>query len=609
MKCKRCGEELQKGVKKCPKCGMKVKGKSVWKWFVISGIILLCCLIMPIVIVIGGDIAIRMSFAKFFGFFNSMNSVDDYKYLSEKYPFYIPAQQALFDVQLAEAEDCDGYRYPYEWAVERLESIDPYISAPSVQAQLDEQIAYYEGLVQQVKDDMYEMIVLEDDFTMPAGNSLEAEKMSLDVSSMEHQYYVEWNGKIYFRQYGEDSIECYTTEYPYGYTGASMDVCDIMCMDETGKVTFVCKDTGFGPFYIVDVPESGPMIYGIRINQAQCWEVYSCDLTGNNENVIYTASEGTYYGETKWVAFVAHYGNNIIFTNVMDSFYCIETDNGNYLETLGLNSSSLGLGNGTPFAYDEDCVYLWDWENDGFEIRRVSYDEQKEILVHIPEEEILPALKFSGDYETKISRIEFVDKYMCFQLSFIEEETGEVAWNSTMVLDTENEICTRIPSEEYLDYQIVYQDENLWVYYYETDITDKIRTISECVQVVGTQDAPIGVNPYAEVGAVTLAYNAQEEKQLIATPDYNGYSHVVLTDEEVQALYYRMVFETELLGEPIQWNILNAECTNAKLFFSIEFHGGKVIQDAEGQILYSVPLVCDYCKDLKTGEITLLHSY
>lgn len=598
MKCKKCGTQLNQNMKLCPKCGKEIKEKTyAWKWFVIGGILFVYVITMPISV----DIGLHMGFAGFFGFFNSMNSVESYKYVCEKYPFYVPAQQRLFDVQLAEAQDCDGYRYPYEWAVERLKSIDPYITSPFVQEQLDSQIAYYEGLVQQVKDDMYDMVLL-DVFETPTGIELKPEENSFDMSDMDNRYYVEWNGKIYFRQYDEVAMGPYTEEFPYGYTGIPMDVCDMMCMDETGEISFVCEDTGFGPFYIVDVPEMGPMIYGIRMNQAQCREVYTCDLSRNNETVLYTISEGTYYGETKWIAFAERFDNNIIFTNVMNSFYCIETDNGNYQETLGLNSSSLGLGNGTHFAYEEDCVYLWDWENDGFEIRRITYDGEKKILLHISEEEIIPPLKFPYDYPANISRVEFVDKYLCFQLTFRERESGEFSWNATMILDTENETCTYIPSDKYFDYQVVKQDENLWIYYYDTDVTGTIRTISECVQVTGTDAAPVGVNPYAQIGAVTLAYDAEGNKELIATPDATGYSYVVLTDEEVQTIYNRMSYGTEEIEESIQWNLLCAECVGGRLFFSIEFQGENVVQeDSFGNNFH-------FFKDMKTNEVKMIEG-
>lgn len=602
MKCKKCGFQSEHRWKKCPKCSTQVKEKTyAWKWYMIGAILFVYVITLPKSIIVWGDIALHMGPAGFVGFFNSMNAVGYYEYVCEKYPFYVPAQQKLYDIQLAEAQDCDGYRYPYEWAVERLEKIDPYISWPILQAQLDEEIAYYEGLVQQVEDDMYDMVLIDEAREVSGGSALESDVSLADFSTMDGEYFVEWNDKIYFRLYDDDSIKYHTDEFAYGYTGIPMDVCDLMCMDENGNVSFVCKDTGFGPFYIVDVPEVGPMIYGTRINQEQCWELYTCDLNGNNEEALHTMSAGTYYGETEWVAFVERFGPNIIYTNVMDSFYCIETDNGNYQETLGLNTSSVGGDQGTPFAYEADCVYVHDWSNDGFEIRRVTYDGEKEILIHIPEEEMIPPLKFPYDYPPNISRIEFIDQYFCFQLTFRDRETGEHTWNATMVLDMVSETCFYIPSEEYFDYQVVCQDDNLWIYYYDTDVTGKIRTISKCVQVAGSDSAPAGVNPYAEVGAVTLAYDADGNKEIIATPDYSGYSYVVLTDEEVQQVYKSMYCEATEAAEPIQWDLLCAECVGDKLFFSIDFQEENAMQKEEG-----TNVDFHFYKDMKTGETQLI---
>ena len=148
MKRKRCRNQLHKNRKQSGKCGANVTQKKyVFKCVFIGGVLLLLYITSPILGVVGGavgavagDIALHMSFAGFVGFFNRMNGVAEYEYLCEKYPFFVPAQQKLLNVQLAAAEDCDGYLYPYEGAVERLEGVDPY---PEAYELLRENMAYF----------------------------------------------------------------------------------------------------------------------------------------------------------------------------------------------------------------------------------------------------------------------------------------------------------------------------------------------------------------------------------------------------------------------------------------------------------------------------------
>ena len=102
MKCKKCGFQSKNAWKKCPKCSTQVKEKTyAWKWYMIGAILFVYVITLPKSIIVWGDIALHMGPAGFVGFFNSMNAVGYYEYVCEKYPFYVPAQQKLYDIQLA----------------------------------------------------------------------------------------------------------------------------------------------------------------------------------------------------------------------------------------------------------------------------------------------------------------------------------------------------------------------------------------------------------------------------------------------------------------------------------------------------------------------------
>lgn len=534
-----------------------------------------------------------------------------YKEILEKYPDYVPAQEELYELYMENVVAHDGHRLSADGAIEILEELDPYITDPGLQAQVDEQIAYYTDLNNQMEAIRYENIIMETSVDTPQGEAVGGTWENNDLPAMNNKYYVQCDGKIYFRKYEKSAFEEGALNAEYGYADSYYSRKELMCMDEDGQIVCVGSDYGYGPMCIEEVPGVGPRIFATRLNEEGHCELYSCDLSGGNSEVIYTDERQVEYYDAPWLTIVDVIEKKVIFTDENDLFYYVDILNQNNIETLDLNYNM-----STPhhwFAWTEEAVYSWRWCEDRFEICAHYYTGEIEVLVRIDQKEMLKGCGgFEDDpqpifyYPLSSASAYIIDEQIYLHLIRTEKETGNLVGGTTVIMDTENRTCTRIPDKKYAEFRVVKDGNNSWLYYgNEGNIVEQPISV---LSLKGDSEAPVNVYPWIPKEE-TVWVEKGEDYELLIAPDDSGYSYTLLSEEEIDILSLKKSVESsETNGETI-WNVVRAEYVGDKLFFSVEISEHNSELDVDGICYYTRQITYDCYKDLNTGVITTIHSY
>lgn len=642
MKCKKCGMELEVG-NKCPKCGsvkenesIEAKSSQVKKdnsnkkktilgislsegsclvWIIITIVLTVALSVLGVVIGIKGidaaaDIASLTFKAEFYGFFNGRAYKEGYnKDILDEYPYYYPAQKEIWELYINyEGLTSGDDIYGYSDELEKLHTLDPYITYPSLQQELDDKISYYEGLIAQIEANLYDNIFSEKQIVISQENVVEPLTDISDLHVMDNYYYVEYDGEIYFRQYNAESMKAGSLYAELGYSTNPSVAKDFMCIKENGEIVKTGEDYGVGPMYLVEKDGKEPCIYSTRVNDEGRWQIYSfgLNLSYPNVDVIYTEEANNHQGEPQCLKFVGRTESKLFFTNEYESLLYIDLENNDKVVKMSMNLHDW-------FAFDETAVYAW--YND--DIYAHHYTGEEELIVQIPEEELFEGYeeiddRLLWDYFLSVSDAEVIGDKIYFQLIATEKEDSFVHWGSTMILDLKNKTCTIIPEMKYSEFNIVQDGANTWIYYPVTAVdeqTGENYRYAVSVHVEGSGETPLGVSPWAESGTVSCAENGNGEKCLIATPYHSAHSYMVLSGEEMKALEIGFPTIYEETSEETIWKIVRAECVGEKMFFSVEISTHVASLDEEGKPYYQRQMTYDYCKNLSTGEILLLNSY
>lgn len=439
-----------------------------------------------------------------------------------------------------------------------------------------------------------------------------SDNSSDELLAMENQYYAEWDGNIYFRQYHADSFIEGALWADYDYASQPLLEKDFVCMDAQGNVTKVGKDYGYGAMYIVDAVGNDPRIYSTMLDEDGLYKIYSCDLAGKNSVCLHSS-------EIR-IDFCGRYEDKIAFCEGHNKIGYVDLKNGDVSyfrdfreeEYLGINEKGVYY---IGHQYSEDA---------DFYICKGSYDGKTEILDQFRIVDLVPddmldecldaegnLLYFATSYET--ADVDIVEKKIYFLLQGYAGTGHFPQGGALFELNMATEICTKISKmPNVTKFRVVAQDANTWIYYPQEGYVDgEYEVWTENFPIDGNTeaDAPDDVNARYDMGGVTQQYYSHGGYGVYATPDANGCSYEVLSEEEINSLG---IGNPTMIGETnadVYWSIERAEYIGDKLFFSVVISDHDREQNVGWRDFYVRRVTYDYCKDLSSGEITLLQSY
>lgn len=369
------------------------------------------------------------------------------------------------------------------------------------------------------------------------------------IPAMNNEYYTQWDGNIYFRQYSDKSMDEGALFANYSPNHDENVPKDIMCMDSDGNITKVGKDYGRDVIFILN-----EKIYSTgRFSDETV--IYSSDLTGENINTyenlfdIYDTYNDIIICQTK------KWGIAVIDSKTGKEKTLVEYED-EHISYLGCD--------------DKYIYYYLNQSNEELLLYKMTYDGDSTLLTKIIIESINPAY-YIPDFQ-------IVDDYLFFNVGYDDGSGSYYQGGNIYQLKkdgTEKEVI-------YKQYFQEYNDPSFYVY--------------------KTNSGHYEIKERSSQGICQMDDNGD----IYIYPDETNIKYILLTKNEYYTLGHG---NQDTMEDKKIWTIDNMEYINGKFFFTI--HIG-IYNDEESigwRDYYTRLESYDYCKDLSTQEITLLNQY
>lgn len=415
--------------------------------------------------------------------------------------------------------------------------------------------------------------------------------VSYDLSAlpaMENRIYALWDGKVYFRQYTDESFEKGGLWANFKPTAGAEKA--LMCMEPDGEMVQTGTDYGDGSMYIAN-----GRIYSQRC-QGETYKVYSCGLDGRD---------------------VEEYSSSHVLAARDGRIICQTADRG-----LSFIDTNIDAKTGREHVLVEESAYYLDATED--EVFFYGYQKSKEAE---SEDLVLCAVDYEGTVSVLkiLTRQEYLDcmgrdtlyeypmDIPCFKRlgDTLYFSAGSYNGNAYMYsggpiysMKRDGSSC-RVEAISYGQFFYLYDDgENRILYYYKdpdiwtTSEDTKIRSIN----LRGTAQPDIVLPP--PYTAYEEPYVHGESNSILWYPDTSGVCYVLLTKEESAALSIDVYVD----GSRMQ-AIEDIEYVDGRIFFTVT----DLTYNRESSIgwrdYYDRGRSACYCKDTESGEIRLLYEY
>lgn len=406
---------------------------------------------------------------------------------------------------------------------------------------------------------------------------VESDLINEDVPASISMGYADiYNGLTYFRQYGMENME---EGGLFGEVSQRMEMTPhkVMSMATDGSMTYVCDDFGFGNFYVQE-----GFIYSQERDSAGFQVVYKQGLDGYMNKVYDTVTN--------------------IEGRIGNDFICSKnTDDGLFILDTATDEVSQISSEGFFITVDGTDCFLYRTEEDGSVIME-KYDSVADSLTELGKVSIADIQKVSElyspeyDYQCPICT-HVTGKYVVTLIGFYSgsghffnggayfafDRTGGVKCLGSAPADTDAFIC-------------VENENGTGIYYgnYEGEITSLI----------------IEGNP----GEVSLPYNYITNGECTFDSESGNIYLVEKGSGEMITMVSKAEYE-EYLGnvsadwEDTSFDITNMDYVDGKIFFTTVKGKRNASQDIGWRYYFDLTEATDFCKNLKTGKITILNQY
>lgn len=426
-----------------------------------------------------------------------------------------------------------------------------------------------------------------------------------DIPAMENKLYAAWNGKIYYRQYSDGDMED-------GGLWADFDpvadtVKEFMCMESDGSVSQVGVDYGFGEMFI-----ACDRLYSQKYTKQRQkggsresgdYVVYSCDLDGGDAQ------------EYDSVRVLAAVGDRIICQTENEGLAYIDAKTGEEHVLMKQYAVYLGADEETLFCY----YYPKEAGEDAYDVTLCSLDYAGSVheLKTITREEYAECL--GGEDYLGMLMFETPIDIPCFQT--IEDDlyfsAGSFNGNGRMYtggpiysMKRDGSGC-RVEAVSYEQDFYLYDDStsrSLYCALIDEETSRGLDGVRQIPLYGDEQDITLRMpySPYEEpyVHAVNSPKEYPIGDSVIIYPDTSGICYALLNGQESKELGIR----THADGHIVQ-KLDGIEYLEGKLFFTVT----DLVYSTEYSIGwrdgYERGKSACYCKDLDSGEFTLLYEY
>ncbi|MDE6699952.1 MAG: hypothetical protein K2K10_02910 [Acetatifactor sp.] len=414
--------------------------------------------------------------------------------------------------------------------------------------------------------------------------------VSYDLSAlpaMESRMYALWDGKVYFRQYTDESFEKGGLWADFKPIAGAEKA--LMCMEPDGGIVQTGADYGDGSMFIAN-----GRLYSQRC-QGETYKVYSCGLDGKdveeyNSSYVLAAREGRIICQT------TEGGLSYIDTNI---------DEKTGREHVLVEESAYYLD-----ATEEEVFFYGYQKNKETESQElvlcaVDYEGTVSVLKMFTRQEYLDCMGQDELYEYPMD----IPYFKCLG-DTIYFSAGSYNGNAHMYsggpiysMEKDGSNC-RVEAVSYGQFFYLYDDgENRILYYKDPDI----RTTSE-----DTGIRPVNLRGTAQPGIVLpQPYSAYDEpyvhgesNSVLWYPDTSGVCYVLLTEEESAAL----AIDAYVDGSWMQ-AIEDIEYVDGRIFFTVTDLTYNRDSSIGWRDYYDRGRSACYCKDTESGEIRLLYEY
>lgn len=411
--------------------------------------------------------------------------------------------------------------------------------------------------------------------------------VSYDLSTlpaMENEYYAEWDGNIYFRQYSDEDMEKGALWGSFGEIAGSEK--ELMCLAPDGTLTQVGTDYGRGSMYIVN-----GRLYSQKYDEREDgWSgrVYSCELDGSS---------------------LREYDSNEVLAVRGDKIICHGTGWGPGLTIIDANT-------GEEYTLTESSEQVWEqaWYLEAAEEEIYYY------RIFIQErdgnDKICDTVLYSVDYEgnvhelTTLTRERHSLSIICF------ENLGDTLYFSAGFYDGSEYVYQGGPIYSIkrdgsgLKEEVHARDE--YFYLYDDGInrvlycnpSDERGGLAEMEPIALKGEIPKGITMSVCFKPYDRPFQDASTGSLLYYPDHSGICYELLTGEERE----------EITGEAyvpgsFDQAIRNIEYLDGMLFFTIVNGIYNPDRNIGWREYYDRGRSACYCKDLESGEILLLYEY
>lgn len=414
--------------------------------------------------------------------------------------------------------------------------------------------------------------------------------VSYDLSALpatENRMYAMWDGKVYFRQYTDESFEkggLWADFKPIAGVEKAL-----MCMEPDGEIVQTGTDYGDGSMFITD-----GRLYSQRC-QGETYKVYSCGLDGKD---------------------VAEYSSSYVLAAREGRIICQTTEGGlSYIDT------NIDAKTGREHVLVEESAYYLDateeevffygyqkskeTESDELVLCAVDYEGTVSVLKMFTRQEYLDCMGQDELYEypMDIPYFKRLGDTIYFSAGSYNGNAHMYSGGPIYSMEKDGSSC-RVEAVSYGEFFYLYDDgENRILYYKDPDI----RTTSEDtgirpVNLRGTAQPDIVLpQPYS---AYDEPYVHGESNSILWYPDTSGVCYVLLTEEESAALS----IDAYVDGSWMQ-AIEDIEYVDGRIFFTVTDLTYNRDSSIGWRDYYDRGRSACYCKDTESGEIRLLYEY
>lgn len=410
------------------------------------------------------------------------------------------------------------------------------------------------------------------------------------LPAMESGLYALWDGKVYFRQITDESLEkgaLWADFEPVAGTEKPL-----MCMEPDGGIVQAGTDSGDGPLFIAD-----GRIYSQRCEN-DTYRVYSCGLDGKG---------------------VEEYASLRVLDAKNGRIICQTAEGGlSFIDTNAGVDAEAGrehvLVEDTAYYLDatEEEVFFYGYQmSDGTEeselvLCKADYEGTVTVLKMITRQEYLDCMEEYAIYEYPMD-------IPCFQCLGDTLYFSAGSYNGNAHMYSGGPIYSM--KKDGSDCRV--EAVSGWAFFYLYDNGENRVLYYDDPEAVPTSPEDTGIRPVnlrgEETPDITLpppyaAYDKPEvhgeSNAVLWYPDTSGVCYILLTGEESAALSIDAYVDGSWMQKVSEFDLVDG-----KLFFTVTDLSYNRESSIGWRDYYDRGRSACYCKELKSGEIRLLYEY